>query len=347
MKRFHYTAADQQGQPVTGRIEAADWAAAGELLTARGLVDCRQTAAEDLPTLSSAAAVELAGYLAELSRSGLPLGSTLRELAQDATSPALRRAVDELTAKLEGGQPLDVALEGLGVRLPEYVRRLLVSAARSGRLSQALERLLEHQQATDDMGRRLRQAVAYPAVLLMLLVGWLLFVAVEVAPQLLGVLGDAIGEEDSFGVLLLEFSQILPPLLLGLAAAAAVTLAVVGVLGGTAALSRLLAAMPLVGACWAYRGLADFTGFLAEFLDERLPLDEALALDGCRHARPGHSRRLSRVGHASRRGHDAGAGSGLTRPVSQDARSLGRVGTSQRGLGRCAAYRWRRFPRAI
>ncbi len=281
MKQFHYTAADQQGQRVDGTIEAVDWAAAGQLLAARGLVDCRQTGAEDLPTLSSTDAVELAGYLSELSRTGLPLGMTLHELAKNSSSPALRRAIDELTVKLEAGQPLDVALNSLGVRLPEHVRRLLVAAARSGRLSQALERLLEHQQTTDDMGRRLRQAVAYPAVLFALLIGWLMFVAVEVAPPLVSVLDDVQYVESGSKSLarpLSQFSQLVPPLLAGLLAATCVTLAIVGLVGGTAALSRLLAAVPLLGACWKYRGLADFSGFLAKFLDERLPLDEALAL---------------------------------------------------------------------
>ncbi len=47
--------------------------------------------------------------------------------------------------------------------------------------------------------------------------------------------------------------------------------------GGKAAVSRLLAQVPLFGAAWSNRGLCEFAGLLAVFLEERLPLDEALA----------------------------------------------------------------------
>src|SRR5262249_9458653 len=126
MKRFTYTAVDAHGLPAQGTVDAADWGAALRALAARGLGDCRQVSAEDLPALTSADAAELAGYLSELARAGLPLGGSLRVLAQDAPSGALRKAIDDLSAKIDAGHPLESALESLGARLPEHVRRLLV-----------------------------------------------------------------------------------------------------------------------------------------------------------------------------------------------------------------------------
>jgi type II secretory pathway component PulF len=276
MKRFNYTAVDRAGQQVEGSVDAADWSAAVELLTARGLVDCRQVGAEGTPELTSADAVELAGYLSELAKSGLPLSGALRALARDASSPSLRRAIDDLSAKLESGDSLDMALDALGAQLPEHVRRLLVAAARSGRLSQTLERLLEGQRRTDDMARRFRQAVAYPVVLLALLVAWLLFITWDVVPSLGTILKDDFGAHaESWSLTATKF---LPAILIGSLAAVMLVLVVVRALGGAGALSRLLAVLPLVGPCRANRGLADFAGLLSEFLDERMPLDESLLL---------------------------------------------------------------------
>ncbi len=136
MTQFQYTAVNEQGLPVSGVVEAADWQSALELLTARRLTECQQTGIADLPSLSSADAVELAGYLAELSKTGLPLGGTLQALAQDVSSAKLRRVIDDLVARLESGQSLELSLESLGSSLPEHIRRLLVTAARSGRLSE-------------------------------------------------------------------------------------------------------------------------------------------------------------------------------------------------------------------
>jgi type II secretory pathway component PulF len=275
MNRFTYTAVDREGNRAEGTIDAANWPAAVELLTTRGLVDCRQERSEELPALTAADAVELAGYLSELTRSGVPLGGALGALAQDASSPSLRKAIDDLTGKLEAGHSLDVALDSLGARLPEHVRRLLVAAAKSGRLSVALERLLAQQRQADDMARRFRQAVMYPAVLLALLGGWLLFVSWEVLPQFGTVMRDFEIEHENW---LLGIAHILPAVLIGSLVAALLVWLAVRTLGGSAALGRLLSAVPLLGPCRAYRGLADFAGLLAEFVDERIPLDEALSL---------------------------------------------------------------------
>ena len=276
MKRFTYTAVDPQGQTAGGIVEAADWAAALALLAARGLVDCRQESSLELGVLTSSDAVELAGYLSELAKSGVPLGGPLKALAQDAASPSLRAAIDDLTAGLESGQALDDSLESLGARLPEHVRRLLVAAARSGRLSQALERLLDRQRQADDMTRSFRQAVAYPAVLLALLVAWLLFVTWEVVPNFYLVLEEDFDLQSKNW--LGPFAKFTPPLLIGSIVAVAFVLGAVRRWGGAAAFSRLLSAVPLTGPCRAYRGLADFSGMLAEFLDEQIPLDESLEL---------------------------------------------------------------------
>jgi general secretion pathway protein F len=287
MKQFHYTAVDAQGVPVSGAIDAPHWSAALEQLNARGLVDCRQTGVAELPVLSASDAVELAGYLAELSKSGLPLGGMLRALVQDASSPALRRVIDQLTVRMEAGQPLDAALESLGGSLPEHIRRLLVTAARAGQLSQALERLLAHEHKINDMGRRLRQVVAYPLLLLAILVCWLLFMSVEILPEIVSALTDSTGNdsfavhsEDNLIVTLAAVSAWLPIVFsIGLAAIAQLVL-LVWLVRGRAGLSRLLSWIPLIGPCWSARGLADFSGLLSELVGAQLTLPEALELTG-------------------------------------------------------------------
>jgi type II secretory pathway component PulF len=284
MSFFHYTASDRQGLTVTGSIEASDWASALQLLAARGLADCRELPSEATIILSTADAVELAGYLAELSKTGLPLSGSLQALAQDAASPALRRAIDDLSAQLAAGQPLENAIDALGGRLPEHVRRLLGSAARSGRLSQTLERLLLHERGIADMGRRLRQAIAYPAFLFVLLLVWMFAVSMWVLPQFISVL-DEYHDHDVTNLMTSPAETImiatvrwLPTTLVILLIAATAALAIVAFAGGGAALSRLFGLIPVVGPCWRNRGVADFSGLLAEFVDQQLPLEEAIRL---------------------------------------------------------------------
>jgi type II secretory pathway component PulF len=284
MRSFHYTAVDREGLPVSGSVEASDWAAAAALLAVRGLADCRELPSDATIVLSTADAVELAGYLAELSKTGLPLSGTLQTLAQDASSPALRRAIDDLSTQLAAGQPLENAIEALGSRLPEHVRRLLGSAARSGRLSQTLERLLLHERSIADMGRRLRQAIAYPSLLFGLLLVWMFAISMWVLPQFISVLGDYHDHDvvnlmtSPAEAIMIVVARWLPTMLVVLLTAAIALPTIVAIAGGRAALSRLLGLIPVVGPCWRNRGVADFCGLLAEFIDQQLPLEESLRL---------------------------------------------------------------------
>ncbi len=131
------------------------------------------------------------------------------------------------------------------------------------------------------MSRRLRQAVAYPLLLLAMLFAWLLFVTMNVLPQVIAVLNepyDGSYATDYLGFSLPIFAAWVPWILAGLLAAGMIVLVTVWLFRGTAGLSRLLTLIPLIGPCWRDRGLADFTGLLGEFVDARFTLPEALQL---------------------------------------------------------------------
>ena len=120
MTIFHYIAVDEQGRPVSGAIEAADWQAAEQALVASGMREPRPAAAaeEASETLGATDAVELARYLTELAKSGLPLDGGLRAIAKDLPAGQLSRAIGRLAAQLEAGQPLDLAVESFGTAPP-------------------------------------------------------------------------------------------------------------------------------------------------------------------------------------------------------------------------------------
>ena len=95
MTVFHYIAVDQQGRPVSGTIEALDWRAAEQELAAQGIREPRSADAatgEATAALSSSDAMELARYLTELAKSGLPLDGGLRTIARDLPPGQLSRA---------------------------------------------------------------------------------------------------------------------------------------------------------------------------------------------------------------------------------------------------------------
>jgi type II secretory pathway component PulF len=285
VKTFTFNAVDQQGRPVSGSVEAADWQAAAALLIARGLRECRQPPqdppAEKLPALSAADALELASYLSQLAKGGLPLASALRAGANDLPSGPLPRAMSALAARLEAGHSLDSALESLSSRLPARLREMLIAGAGSGRLAETLEAILAHDRGMEDMTRQFWQAAVYPTVVLGFLVAWLLFTSLWLVPamhvdSLLSDLSTAVARVAPASKRLSEFARVTPPLLLATLCVTAMIVGVAWVIGGAGAVSRMFAHVPLLGPAWWYRGLAEFCGLLSVFLEQRLPLDDAL-----------------------------------------------------------------------
>jgi type II secretory pathway component PulF len=291
---YSYVAIDQQGQAVSGTVDAADWDAAREVLAARGLGDCRPAPASapigPAPRLGTEEAVELASYLSALARAGLPMAAGVRALAGDLPAGQLPAALNTLAARLESGHSLESALDALGPGLPAHVRHLMVAGARSGRLAETLDELLAHERTMDDMGRWLWQSVAYPAMLLAFLVVWLLFIALWLIPQMeMSAVLDDIESMQSWNNTprprppnhsrrLSEFSRVAPPLILSVLGGVVLAVGAARAIGGKAAVSRLVARVPLLGPAWWYRSLVEFSGLLAAFLKQKLPLGEALHL---------------------------------------------------------------------
>ncbi len=285
MKLFAYTAIDAEGRAVSGTVEAADWTSAQALLAARNLREAKQLA-DELPSailrpLGAAEAVELAGYISQLAAAGLPLTGGLRSLAGDVPSDRIARSLSGLATRLEGGQSLPSALEAMSPPLPPHLREIIVSCARSGRLAPSLDRLLAHERDMDDMTRQFWEAVTYPAILLTFLVAWLLLVSLWLLPETqVDALFDMFDSSPQSFVAhrLLEFSRIVPPLVLATLGGVALVAVGVRVLGGAGRLSRLAAHVPFLGKAWWYRGLTEFSGLVGVFLEQQLPLGEALRL---------------------------------------------------------------------
>lgn len=284
MNTFRYMAVDAAGRPVQGAVEATDWPAALALLNERGYYQCRPAVNEEqlakFAQLNRGDALELAGYLSDAAATGVPLPAALRTLAADARSAALTGALGSLAEQLEAGLPLEGALQLISTRLPVHVRQMIVAGARSGHLAQTLDQVLAQQRVMDTLTRKFRQAVLYPAILVVFLTAWVLFVSLWIIPQmqlddLVGEFSDSISPSAARPV---EFARVAPPLIGATALLAVVLVTIVRLLAGAGGLSRLASCLPLVGRAWWYRGLAEFSGLMSVFLGQRQTLTEALRL---------------------------------------------------------------------
>lgn len=119
--------------------------------------------------------------LSLLLHAGVGVGDGLALLAQEEESPALRAVLDEMARQMDDGSPLAAALRSSG-RFPNYVCGLVEVGERSGRTEEALAALARHYEDRGRLERRLRSALLYPAVLLVVMLAVIVVLLARVLP---------------------------------------------------------------------------------------------------------------------------------------------------------------------
>jgi type IV pilus assembly protein PilC len=140
---------------------------------------------------------ELSLFFMQLSlmfKSGILPVDAVALLAQDSSYERETRLLERIHTVLEEGLPLYEALEAVGC-FPEHALRMVQVGAETGRLEQVLTALSQHYGQEHELRQSLRQAVAYPAWLAVI-IGVVTFVLVtQVLPvfqQVLAQLGSSI-----------------------------------------------------------------------------------------------------------------------------------------------------------
>lgn len=157
--------------------------------------------------LSDLETARICRELALLVRSGVSVAEGVFLLAQEA--PASQKpALEAMGESLDAGAPLSEAMRHCGV-FPDYVWRMVHIGEETGRQEEALQNLAEFYEERCRTQRQLRSAVAYPAlvlVLMLVVVGVLLVKVVPVFDRVYASLGSRL---TGAGAGLLHLGQIL------------------------------------------------------------------------------------------------------------------------------------------
>jgi type IV pilus assembly protein PilC len=192
MLSYRYTARDPStGQYVKAEVQAEDEQSASKLIRKEGLVPIDIKLAEKSATglrsrfnrVRIKEKVLFSRQLSTLINAGLPLVQSLRTVNQQTVSKPLRVVVSKVIADVEAGSTLSAAFG----RHPQVFNRVYVSliaaGETSGTLDKALERLALQQEKDADLISKVRGAMIYPIIVIMVMVGVVGFMIVKVLPQ--------------------------------------------------------------------------------------------------------------------------------------------------------------------
>lgn len=194
MATYKYTARDgAAGKQVKGTVEARDEREAAKLLKDQGVspIEIKESTGgsatanlkDRLNRPRSKDKVLFSRQLSTLINAGLPLVQSLRNVADQTTNKRLRQIIDQVIVDVEGGMALSAAIG----KHPDVFNRVFVSliaaGEASGTLDKALERIADQQEKDAELVGKVRSAMIYPAIVLVVMFAVMGFMIVKVLPQ--------------------------------------------------------------------------------------------------------------------------------------------------------------------
>ncbi len=220
MLTFHYVARNPAtGQRIKADVQADDEKAAAKLIRAEGLVPL------EISSTSSGASgllnrfnkvkikdrVLFSRQLATLINAGLPLIQSLRNVSEQTTSKKFKIIINQVIADVEGGSALSVAMAKHPEVFNQVYISLIAAGETSGTLDQSLERLAVQQEKDAEIISKVRSAMIYPIIVLLVMLTVVGFMLIKVLPQV-KVLYQGLGGASSLPLitrLLLGLSDLL------------------------------------------------------------------------------------------------------------------------------------------
>lgn len=193
MPNFQYKAYDKDGNPKNGVVEATDQESAINLLRNLGLtVTSLETEVKSALNIGISIGkkvktkelVVFSRQLATMINAGLPLVRALRILQDQSDNKAFQNILDKVSSDVEAGNSLSQALSKYPKTFNKVYVTMIRSGEASGRLDEVLLRISDQQEKDFNMMSKIRSAMAYPAFILVMLVGIIVLMMVMVVPQL-------------------------------------------------------------------------------------------------------------------------------------------------------------------
>src|SRR3984893_845801 len=207
MPNYRYRALTQNGEIVNGTLSAPTSAEVARRIEYLRLLPIEtvedrgaRAASGGYGWFGRPSAAEITTFtrdLALLLKAGARLDAALELLSNDSDVGRLRPVVGKLRAALLGGESLADAVANHPALFPPMYGALVRVGEVSGTLDQVLEMLGPERARSEQMRRKLTDAMQYPLFVLIAAIGVMLFFILFVLPQFSSVLQDFGSKSDS------------------------------------------------------------------------------------------------------------------------------------------------------
>lgn len=201
MAVFAYKAMDASNREVNGRIDAANEKLASQQLRDKGMRPFQVTAVAEGGIADFMASwkkkkvkpsdmMTFTRQLATLIEAGLPLLRALTILTEQSENPTLRVMIEEIKNSVQGGSSFSEAIS----KYPDTFNKLYVSMVRAGEVGGVLEvvldRLAEFAEKDAAILAKVKGAMVYPLIMVMVAVIVIAILMIFVIPQFKELFGS-------------------------------------------------------------------------------------------------------------------------------------------------------------
>jgi len=262
MNSFHYIARDSTGQRKDGVKQAASASDVLGWLREQSLtpvsVDATQQAVKKAKPvygrrkhIKSSDLAALCWQLTTMVEGGIPITSALETISEDVDNFRLREILQEVLASMQGGNTFSEGLSAFPKVFNHLVIAMVTAGESGGALPTTLHRLAQYFDNRDELKKKVTTAMAYPAFVLIFIVGIVAFIMAFIIPRFRIVFEKFGGELPAFTRGFMYFYDFVRFNIHYIAVLAFLFVIVVGLInktkGGHHLFSKLFLGFPLLG----------------------------------------------------------------------------------------------------
>ncbi|MEI6850426.1 MAG: type II secretion system F family protein [Candidatus Saccharibacteria bacterium] len=192
MKKFSYEARDQTTDKITkSTVQADSESAAAKLLTDQGLtplnieehIDYDNPIARLTGRITTKDRVVFTRQLATLIGAGLPLAQGLHTVVEQTQNKKLQSIIQDIIASVEGGKSLAESFSKHPEVFDSVFLALVGAGEMSGTLDESLMRIAAQQEKDAAIMSKIKGALTYPIIVLVVIFGVMAFMLFTIVPQ--------------------------------------------------------------------------------------------------------------------------------------------------------------------
>lgn len=187
MPKFSYTTVASNGERKVGRREAAGQTELEEALAAEGLnveeIDEEAAVTFLTPRVRQKDLIYLTGQLSIMIETGINLAAALESVVEQVENPRLRDALSDIKSRVEGGENFSSSLADYPKIFDAKMVALVRASEQTGSLGEMLQRISNYMAREVSQKGKVKSAMTYPTVMVVVAVGVTIFLLTYIMPQ--------------------------------------------------------------------------------------------------------------------------------------------------------------------